>query len=113
MVVSTAPIEGKGHVEATGRAARRPVSLEHGFGGMSGSIRCRVLAGDDAVARQLRQQRRQGLRLGLQGGQTRRLGLAQLRIVLQGALIDGEQIRGREPAFAQRYKAKSSQQVAS
>ncbi len=67
----------------------------------------------NAVAGQLRQQGGQRLGLGLQGGQAGGLSLAQLRVVLQGALIDGQQIRRRMRRFAATHKANYDQQVAS
>ena len=53
---------------------------------------------DRSAARDLRQQRRERLGLRLERGQPRRLGLFQLRIVLQSALIDREQVRRRRDA---------------
>ena len=61
-----------------------------------------------AVAGELRQQGGQRLRLGLQRGKSRGLRLAQLRVVLQGALIDGHQIRSRSGVHHARHKANRS-----
>ncbi len=51
-----------------------------------------MFPGYQAASRELRQQRRERLRLGLQGRQASRLGLAQLGIVLQRALVHREKI---------------------
>jgi hypothetical protein len=48
----------------------------------------------------LRQQRRQGLGLGLQSRETRGFSFPQLGIVLQRALVDREQVRGQRRAHA-------------
>ena len=57
-----------------------------------------VFLADGAVRRQLRQQRGERLRLRFERGQTIGFGLSELRIVLQGALIDGQQVRRRRAA---------------
>ena len=82
-----AAVEGKGLVEDS-----RPLA-SHGLG----LVRLPVVLflGDRAAARDLRQQRRERLRLGFERGEPSGLGLLELRIVLQRALIDREQVGRR------------------
>src|ERR1700676_5544655 len=54
-----------------------------------------MLPGHQSAAGDLGQQRRERLRLGLQGCQTSRLGLAELGVVLQRALVYRKKIRCR------------------
>ena len=60
-----------------------------------------ALAGYHAAAGDLRQQGGERLRLGFQGGEAVGFGFAQLGVVLQGPLIDREEVRGRNRARRQ------------
>ncbi len=82
-----APIEGVGLKNDRSRRAAEGL----GDGRFPGI----VLAGHQPAARDLGQQGRERLRLGLEGRQPSRLGLAQLGVVLQGALVYRKKIRCR------------------